>query len=205
MCNPMAVAMVVNVGQHAMGEAAKRGNRRHATEALKIGRMGEAQRQTEEMTAAELERDKIRRKSRIAQGSISASGAARGTSGSSSIGQLMNEFGAREGEYQSAISAKRDQQALAGNIRDAGRISQWQGRMMQNKSSGLMGYALAAGQGYMQGKMLEGAFPDVGGLGGAESMTNVPGMGTFPTGTMGFSDKFLLDSGAKVYPDGMFP
>jgi hypothetical protein len=122
--------------------------------------MAEAQRQTEEMTAAELERDKIRRKSRIAQGTVASFGASRGTSKSSSVAQLMNEFGSREGEYQSAISAKRDQQALAGDIRDAGRISQWQGRMMKNKSSGVLGYVLAAGQGYMNAQGAGGSSPD---------------------------------------------
>lgn len=153
------IAIVMSVAKHAMEEGAKKANRKQATQALKIARVGEAQRQTEEMIGAELERDKIRRKSLMAQGSVRALGAARGTAKSASLDQLLDEFAQREGHYQSAISAKRDQQALAGGMRNAARVSQWQGRMMQNKSSGLVGYALAAGQGYLQSQMIDGKNP----------------------------------------------
>jgi len=197
----------MSVAKHAMAESDKRANRENATAALRISRVGEAQRQTEEMIGAELERDKIRRKSLMAQGSVRALGAARGTAKSASLDQLLDEFAQREGQYQSAISAKRDQQALAGGMRNAARVSQWQGRMMQNRSSGLAGYALAAGQGYLQSQMIAGKNPLDGAdvFGDTSSVTNIPGMGTAPTGSLGVNNQFLYESGAKVYPDGMFP
>lgn len=160
----MAVTIGMNVVQYQQQEKQREYNREAASAALKVGRMAESSRQTEEMQAAEVERDTIRRKTRLGQGQLQALAATRGTSAASALAQAMQEFSARDGEYQSAITAKRDQQALAGVTRDASRIASWQGRMMQNESQGLGGLALAVGKGYMQAGMLTAQAPDMFGV-----------------------------------------
>lgn len=175
MCDPItistiatiAISSALSVAGHKMQEDAKEGARDHATNALAVERNAEDIRQGEEARAAEAERSKISRKSRVAQSQIETMGAARGTSASNALAQAHGEFEMREGEYQSAVSAKRDHQLLAGNVRDAGRVSKWQGTMMANASSGLGGYLLAAATGGMQGYTASGGGgptePDVSG------------------------------------------
>ena len=163
MCNPAIALAAAGAAEWYMGEQQRKATRESATLALKVGRRAEAMRQTEEMQAAELERDKIRRKTAISTGQLAAIGARRGTSTSNALQQSFNEFQTREGEYQSAISSKRKQQMLSGQIRDASRIATWQGRMMQNKSTGILGLAVSAGTGYMKGMSMMTPDPDVGG------------------------------------------
>ena len=165
MCNPIIIigAAMAVVGHH-MEEQMKEAKRDHADDALFKERSGEIIRENEESIAAELERDKITRKARIARGQITTMAANRGTEASNSLVQAHAEFSQREGEYQSAVSAKRDQQLLGGLVRDSGRVSQWQGQMIANAPSGPLGYILAAGQGAMSGGAGQSGpeSPDVG-------------------------------------------
>ena len=166
MCNPATIAMTtammaINAVQWKMGENQKAAARESATNSLANQRSAEGIRNTQEELAAQAERSKIQRKTRLAQGQLATLAANRGTSASSALQQAHSEFEMREGEYQSAISAKRDQQLLAGGVRDSARVSQWQGRMMQNASTGPLGLALALGTGYMQGQSMSPTSPDI--------------------------------------------
>jgi hypothetical protein len=145
----MMIGGGLGLAQWSMEEKRLKAARDSSRRSLKIAIGGENIRQQEEMTAAQVESLNISRKARISAGQLSVIGASRGTARSNAAAQAQNEFAAMEGEYQGAVAAKRQQQALMGGMRDAGAVAQYQNRMVANASSGLMGAVLATAGGAM--------------------------------------------------------
>ena len=163
MCSPPLIMAAMAGGEWYMQDQQAKAGQKAATHSLRVGQQSEASRQDEESRAAAIERDKITRKSLISKGQLAAIGAKRGLSQSAALSQMFLEFGMREAEYQSAISAKRDQQLVAGAIRDSGRVATWRGRMAQNKRTGLAGLGLSVAAAYLGTKAMAGKTPDIGG------------------------------------------
>lgn len=152
----LGISMGMSALEWKMQENAKKAARQSATHALRVQEQNLATREGEQRLSREIEEDKVRRKGAVARGQLLVGGAAKGTGGSTALQTQLNEFRARETEYMGALDAQASQQSLALGIERSANISDWQGRMMANKGTGLLGLGMALGKGAMQHQMAFG-------------------------------------------------
>ena len=167
MCNPafvafmaspagMAVTTGMSVLQWYQGEQQAQEGRKSTRNALVVQQHAQASKKTDQQLAAEIERDKFRRKSRVSMGQMQAIGASRGLAGANAMVQVDNEYEARENEYIGAVEMKRGQQDIANSIEGSANLATYYGRMKQYKGTGAAGLAMAVAGGVMQHQMAYG-------------------------------------------------
>lgn len=158
MCHPVVMA-VMAVASHHMEEQTKKANRRMSDHSLTVSRAATTAQETNELLAASHKRQQVQRDVAMRQSQMEAAGAGRGIGQSAALASALQEYGARSNEYLGSVTADTSMKELATGFKLSSLDAKWQGEQMQNASSGVLGYAMAAGTGYMQGQM---AFPDAG-------------------------------------------
>ena len=155
MCDIVTLMVVANVAKYAQEEQAKSANRKMARQSLAVQSQGLITKDTEQQLALQHDQDIYRRKSAISRGQVEAMGAARGTAYSNAIVQQHSEYDARHNDHLMALTNRRNSEQLAMNVDQVNHETEWQTRMMQNASGGVLGAAIAGGTGYLQGLGME--------------------------------------------------
>jgi len=156
MCDPITIAtMTASIGSYLQEEQGKSGNRKMAGHSLAVQSQGVVTKDTEQQLAYQKDQDNFRRQAAVDKGTMLAIGAKRGTTYSSALEQTLNEYGARENDLHESNRNRRHGEMLAMNVDQANLDSEWQTRMMQNKSGGLLGLGLSGLSGWVQGKAMQ--------------------------------------------------